>query len=76
MSRDYLIIEDFLQDALQARALQAAFELGIVDRLANNSPCAATAVFETADVDQLGSSFLQQMLVAGELSKLTAKKFA
>ena len=74
MSRDYLIIEDFLQDALQARALQAAFELGIVDRLANNSPCAATAVFETADVDQLGSSFLQQMLVAGGVIEVDSEE--
>ena len=34
MSTDYLIIEPFLHDALQARTLQAAFDLGIIDRLA------------------------------------------
>ena len=33
MSQDYLIIEPFVADALQARMLQAAFDMGIIETL-------------------------------------------
>ena len=62
MSAEYLIIEPFLTDALQARALQAAFDLGIIDGIANTAECDVASVLKDRDCDLQGGIFLMQML--------------
>ncbi|MEQ9409354.1 MAG: methyltransferase, partial [Fuerstiella sp.] len=63
MSRDYLIIEQFLADALQARALQAAFDLGIIDALAAVPGMAMDDLLRGRRCDQDSGQFLLQMLI-------------
>ena len=62
MSTDYLIIEPFLHDALQARTLQAAFDLGIIDRLAARDVVAQSQLFRNLSCDAAGARFLLELL--------------
>jgi hypothetical protein len=59
---DYLIIEPFLQDALQARTLQAAFELGVIDLLVTQGTVASSQLFRNRPCDRPGGRFLVQVL--------------
>lgn len=74
MSRDYLIIEQFLTDALQARALQAAFDLAVIDALIdasnNNRAIDAEHLFAQRNCDPKGGQFLLQMLLSNQVIKL------
>jgi len=70
MPREYLIIEQFLSDALQARALQAAFDLGVIDRLAAESLSVAE-IHRGADCDLAGAEFLTQMLTKAGVVQAT-----
>lgn len=62
MSHDFLIIEPFLTDALQARALQAAFELSIIDALIDDQNLTQERLLAGRNCDQHGGQFLLQML--------------
>lgn len=62
MSRDYLIVEPFVRDALQARVLQAAFEIGVIDRLLTSDALPAEELLEGDGCDAAGGEFLLQML--------------
>lgn len=68
--RDYLIVEEFLRDAMHARVLQAAFDLGVIDRLAEHTPLPAQSLWDEQRVDTAGGRFLLQMLVASGVLKL------
>ena len=69
MSIDYLSIEPFLQDALQARTLQAAFDLGIIDRLEMREVVVQSQLFRNIACDDAGARFLVEVLTkAGVLS--------
>jgi hypothetical protein len=80
MSTDYLIIEPFLQDALQARTLQAAFDLGIIDLLENRGAVPQLQLFKNRGCDAAGARFLTEVLtkagafrIADECLELTAE---
>lgn len=62
MSREYLIIEPFVADALQARVLQAAFDMGVVDRLLSADGVAVEEAVRGDGCDGPGGEFLLQML--------------
>jgi hypothetical protein len=62
MSTDYLIIEPYLQDALQARTLHAAFDLGIIDIVAERGKLPQTQVFRNRACDAAGARFLVEVL--------------
>ncbi|MCA9061631.1 MAG: methyltransferase [Planctomycetaceae bacterium] len=62
MSSEYLCIEPFIRDALAGRMLQAAFELGVIDRLANRTVCAADQLFRRLPLDRHGAELLRQTL--------------
>lgn len=69
MTTDYLIIEPFLRDALQARTLQAAFDLGVIDRLATRGAVAQSQLFRNLACDAAGARFLVEVLTkAGVVS--------
>jgi len=76
MSTDYLIIEPFLHDALQARTLQAAFDLGVIDRVEAREVVVQSQLFRNLACDAAGAQFLIDVLTkAGVLSvaKATAE---
>ena len=77
-STDFLIIEPFLHDAIQARTLQAAFELGIIDALESNADLPESQLLRGRPCDAAGGRFLLQMLagsgvvqISGESIQLT-----
>ena len=61
-STDFLMIEPFLHDAIQARALQAAFELGIIDALESIAHPSESQLLRARACDAAGGRFLLQVL--------------
>ena len=61
-STDFLIIEPFLRDAIQARTLQAAFELGIIDTLESTAGLSESQLLRGRACDAAGGRFLFQIL--------------
>ncbi|MCR9199666.1 MAG: hypothetical protein NXI04_13555 [Planctomycetaceae bacterium] len=72
MSRDYLQIENFVQDAMLSRALHAAFDYGLIDRLLAGPLDAADCVSER--MDESGARFLLQMLTAANVVTLADRR--
>lgn len=63
MSQDYLIIEPFVADALQARMLQAAFDMGIIETLEHTEQFSPADLLKGRDCDTAGGLFLVQVLI-------------
>ena len=61
-STDFLIIEPYLHDAIQARTLQAAFELGIIDALESTDGLSESQLLRGRACDAAGGRFLLQVL--------------
>lgn len=61
---DYLCVDAFLRDAVGARALASAFELGVIDELAQGAPCAPAALAAKARLDGPGGALLLGLLEA------------
>lgn len=76
MSREYLITEPFVSDALQARVLQAAFELGIIDRLQAVDVVSADQLFHGDDCDPAGGEFLLQMLAKSGVLRVSEQRIS
>ncbi|APZ91648.1 methyltransferase [Fuerstiella marisgermanici] len=74
MSTDYLIIEQFLADSLQARALQAAFDLSIIDALAAEDCVVIDDLLRGRDCDVRGGHFLLQMLIRSNVITKKAER--
>ena len=72
-STDFLIIEPFLHDAIQARTLQAAFELGIIDALESNACLPESQVLRGRSCDSAGGKFLLQVLARSGVVQLNDK---
>jgi hypothetical protein len=72
-STDFLIIEPFLHDAIQARTLQAAFELGIIDALESNACLPESQVLRGRSCDSAGGRFLLQVLARSGVVQLNEK---
>lgn len=70
-STDFLIIEPFLQDAIQARTLQAAFELGIIDALDSQGPIPESQLLLVRACDAAGGRFLLQVLTRSGVVNLS-----
>jgi len=60
---DFLIVDNYLRDVTQARALKTAFELGLVDRLLEKSPAAAPELSAALRVEARGLQFLLDLLL-------------
>jgi O-methyltransferase domain len=71
MSTDYLAIEPFLKDALHARTLQAAFEIGLIDALLKSDSICVTALLNDERCDHFGRQFLIQTLVNSQVLQTT-----
>lgn len=59
---DFLVVDDFLRDALQARALKTALELRLVDYLLGQPPASAPTLSAALGVDARGLQFLLDLL--------------
>lgn len=69
---EYLQVESFLQDALHARMLQTAFQVGLIDRLAEGNVVGRSELFRGLGFDDAGQDFMLQMLEAADVLKQTA----
>ena len=69
-STDFLIIEPFLHDAIQARTLQAAFELGVIDALESNVCLSESQLLRGRSCDAAGGRFLLQVLARSGVVQL------
>ena len=67
---DFLIIEPFLHDAIQARTLQAAFELGIIDALESSANVPVSQLLRGRSCDAAGGKFLLQVLARSGVVQL------
>ena len=61
-TRDYLIVEQFVADAMQARALQAAFDLEVIDTLESVESIEVLRLLSGRRCDRAGGEFLLQVL--------------
>lgn len=67
---DFLIVDDYLRDVTQARALKTALELRLVDRLLEQAPAAAAELAAALRIDLRGLQFLLDLLLgAGVLDR-------
>ena len=72
-STDFLIIEPYLHDAIQARTLQAAFELGIIDALESNAGLPESQLLRGRACDAAGGRFLLQVLARSGVVQITSE---
>lgn len=63
-SFEFLIVDEFLRNALGARALKTAFELNMIDQLFASQPCTLEMLRVQANVDSRGLQLLLDLLVA------------
>jgi ubiquinone/menaquinone biosynthesis C-methylase UbiE len=67
---DFLIVDDYLRDVTQARALKTAFELRLVDHLLEQPPAAPEELAAALRIDARGLQFLLDLLLgAGVLDR-------
>jgi SAM-dependent methyltransferase len=60
---DFLVVDDYLRDVVQARALKTAFELRVVDALLDGPPASAETLAAGLRVDAKGLGFVLELLV-------------
>jgi SAM-dependent methyltransferase len=76
MITDYLCIEPFLRDALPARMLHAAFELGVIDTLAAHDSVSAADLLSGSPIDASGLQMLLPALIANSVITTEDHRFA
>lgn len=59
---DFLIVDDYLRDVTQARALKTALELRLVDRLLDGPPATGAELAAQLRADARGMQFLLELL--------------
>ena len=64
---EFLVVDDFLQDLIGARALKTAFELGVIDHLMTQHPATLAELGKTARADATGLSFLLDLLTGANV---------
>jgi SAM-dependent methyltransferase len=64
-SRRYLCVDEFMRTLIDARALQSAFELGVIDTLLKDQPLASTALGGRLRIGPQGIGFLLDLLRIG-----------
>lgn len=70
MTTEFLSIERYLQDALQARTLQAAFDMGVIDQLVECGATPRRQLFQNRSCDLAGADFLAKVLARAGVFKL------
>jgi ubiquinone/menaquinone biosynthesis C-methylase UbiE len=72
---DFLIVDDFLRDVTQARALKTAFELRLIDRLLEGAPASAAELAAELGKDARGLQFLTGLLLGAGVLDLAAGRY-
>jgi SAM-dependent methyltransferase len=62
---EYLCVEEFLKDAVRARALSSALELGVIDHLAGRPGASRATMGSALRIDRAGADLLCDLLAAG-----------
>ncbi|MDA1230520.1 MAG: methyltransferase [Planctomycetota bacterium] len=70
MSTEFLMVERYLHDALQARTLQAAFEMGVIDLVAESGAISKKQLFRNRSCDSAGADFLTRVLAKAGIFQL------
>jgi SAM-dependent methyltransferase len=72
---DFLIVDDFLRDLMQARCLKTALELGLVDYLLDSGPRSPAEIQAALRLDARGLEFLLEQLLAHQVMDKVEDKF-
>jgi hypothetical protein len=64
---EFLVVDEFLKTLVDARVLKTAFELGLIDRLAERRVGSVEALGRTLGVDRQGLSLLLDLLKANSV---------
>jgi hypothetical protein len=64
---EFLVVDEFLKTLVDARVLKTAFELGLIDRLAERRSGSVEALGRTLGVDRQGLTFLLDLLKANSV---------
>jgi hypothetical protein len=64
---EFLVVDEFIKTLVDARVLKTAFELGLIDRLAEHRSGSIEALGRTLGVDRQGLSFLLDLLKANSV---------
>jgi SAM-dependent methyltransferase len=64
LAPEFLIVDEFLRTLVDARALKTAFELGLIDRLAEQGSGSVSALGRILGTDRQGLRFLLDLLTA------------
>jgi len=69
LSLDFLAVDEFLKTLVDARVLKTAFELGLIDRLADHRSGSTEALGRAVGVDPQGMRFLVDLLAANRVTE-------
>jgi hypothetical protein len=72
---DFLVVDDFLRDVTQARALKSAFELRLIDYLLERPPVAIGEIAAALRLDARGLRFLLDLLTGAAVIDRAAGGF-
>ena len=70
---DYLRVDEFIKNIVEARALGTAFELGIIDYLIENQGCTPDKLKQAFQLEEKG---LGQISDSGAIEEIVAKVLA
>jgi SAM-dependent methyltransferase len=64
---EFLVVDEFLRTLVDARVLKTAFEIGLIDRLAEHRSGSSDALGRVLGADRHGMRFLVDLLVANKV---------
>lgn len=72
---DFLIVDDYLRDVVQARTLKSALELRLVDDMLEQPPRSVDEIQRALKIDRRGLEFLLDLLAAYQIADKVDGKF-
>jgi hypothetical protein len=72
---DFLVVDEFLRDVTQARALKSALELGVVDALLEQPPQPAGELAAALRIEPRGLQFLLELLQGAAVVDLAGGRY-
>lgn len=72
---DFLIVDDYLRDLMQARALKSALELRLIDDMLEQPPRSLDDIHKALKIDRRGLEFLLDLLTAYQIADRVDGKF-
>lgn len=75
LSHDFLVVDEFLRDITQARALKSAFELRVIDTLLAQPPMTAAELAAALGIEPRGLQFLLELLQGAAVVDLAGGRY-